>query len=435
MADPWVTLVIGGTVLLVGFAAYLVFQRYHVPDFLVLMILGAALGQIPIAPFGPSLLRSLGALLPLFLQLTVAFILFEGGLSLKLRESRRALGPLLAHVVAAFGLTMLLLWFLGTRLLGLGDVAALVLGAALAGPSASMALSFAPRMHLSGRAEAGIVLEAVLTNVFAVMGVLFILSWAGAPGQAGLLPYAAEAAAAAGFAAALGVGWRAVTRRLRGKDFVSIASLGLALVAYGVAQGLLFQNGAVAVFVFGLVLGYHRPASVQEDIDEFTGEFTRPAESLRSFQAEVTFALRTFFFIYLGLLLISEWGGLPSILTGVVLVLAFLAGRAPSALAVGRILHLPPRERRALLASMGRGLTDVILVLLAIQSAVIPSGDASILLALLPATVLLSVLVCAGLLVWAARTPAPGALAGPPAAQPPAAPASMAVASPDRETE
>lgn len=433
MADPWVTLVIGGTVLLVGFAAYLVFQRYHVPDFLVLMLLGAALGQVPIAPFGPGLLASLGAFLPFFLQLTIAFILFEGGLSLKLRQSRRAIGPLLVHVVAAFALTMLLIWLLGTRLLGLGDVASLVLAAALAGPSASMALSFAPRMHLGESAEAGIVLEAVLTNVFAVMGVLFILEWAGAPGQMGLLPYAAEAAAAAGFALLLGVGWRGVTRRLRGKDFVAIASLGVAVIVYGIAQGLLYQNGAVAVFVFGLALGYHRPATVQEDIDEFTGEFTRPAESLRSFQAEVTFALRTFFFIYLGLLLISEWGGLPSVVTGAVLVLAFVAGRAPSSLAVGRVLHLPRREQRAILASMGRGLTDVILVLLAIQSAVIPPGDASVLLALLPPAVLLSVLVCAGLLVWAARTPAPTPLT--PTARPSTTPAAVSAAVADQDTK
>lgn len=64
MEDPWVSLLIGGTILLVGFAAYLLFQRYRIPDFFVLMMLGAVLGVIPIAPFGPGLLASLGSLLP-----------------------------------------------------------------------------------------------------------------------------------------------------------------------------------------------------------------------------------------------------------------------------------------------------------------------------------------------------------------------------------
>jgi len=63
MAEPWVSLLIGGTILLVGFAAYLSFQRYRIPDFFVLMILGAVLGMIPVAPFGPGLLASLGPLL------------------------------------------------------------------------------------------------------------------------------------------------------------------------------------------------------------------------------------------------------------------------------------------------------------------------------------------------------------------------------------
>jgi len=41
MADPWVSLLIGGTLLLVGFAASLVFERYRVPDFFMLILLVA----------------------------------------------------------------------------------------------------------------------------------------------------------------------------------------------------------------------------------------------------------------------------------------------------------------------------------------------------------------------------------------------------------
>ncbi len=403
MADPSLSLLVGGTILLVGFGAYLAFQRYHIPDFLVLIVLGALLAEAP-APFGLGLLSSLQGLLPLFLQLTIAFILFEGGLSLKTRQVGRALGPILAHIAGAFLLTFLFIWFLASRVFGLSEASSLVLAIALANPSASIALSFAPRMRLTERAEASIILEGVITNVFAVMGILFILEWFGASGQVSLLSYGLETAAAAVVALAVAALWRAVTRALHGREFVYIASLAVAVIVYAVAQLFLFQNGAIAVFLFGLVLGYHRPATVSEDIQEFVGEFVRPVEDLRSFQSEVTFALRTFFFLYLGLLLVSNWAGPSTILFGALLVAAFVLGRLPTSLAVGRALHFPPRERRALLAAMGRGLTDVILILLAVQTGILPSAEANFMVSLLPTAVLLSAFVCAGLLFRAGRT-------------------------------
>ncbi len=405
MADPALPLLVGGTILLVGFGAYLAFQRYHIPDFLVLIALGVVLYLLPFQGFGPNLLQSLSGLLPLFLQLVIAFILFEGGLSLKTRLVGKALGPLLAHIVMAFVLTLVLIWFLASRVFGLSEVASLVLSVAMANPSASIALSFAPRMRLTERAEAGIILEGVITNVFAVMGILFILEWAGAGSALSLVAYGLETAAAAGVALALAVVWRAVTRVLRGRDFVQIASVAMAVIVYAAAQVFLYQNGAIAVFLFGLALGYHRPSTVSEDIDEFVGEFTRPVEHLRSFQSEVTFALRTFFFLYLGLLLISEWAGPSTVVWGGLLAVVFVLGRAPSSLIVGRALQFPKRERRALLAAMGRGLTDVILILLVSQAGVLPGADASFIISLLPASVLISAFLCAGLLFWAGTAP------------------------------
>jgi len=75
------------------------------------------------------------------------------------------------------------------------------------------------------------------------------------------------------------------------------------------------------------------------------------------------------------------------------------------------------RERRVLLAAMGRGMTDVILILLALQSGVIPAAQGAFILEILPTTVLISAITCALLLVWADRTPPPilARLAPPPA--------------------
>ncbi len=79
-------------------------------------------------------------------------------------------------------------------------------------------------MHLSDRAERVIILEGVLTNVIAAMGVLFAIQWYGTDTTAGVLPYALQVAGAAAFAVAIGGMWRLVGGRLRGKEFLFIAS-------------------------------------------------------------------------------------------------------------------------------------------------------------------------------------------------------------------
>jgi len=430
MVDTWVSLLVAGTLLLAGFAASLAFHRYRVPDFIVLLLLGAGLSQIPLPPFGPGLLASLGPLLPLLTQLTIAFILFEGGLSLRLREVGRSIPAIVAHGVVAMGLTAILIYFLLTGIFGLSTPTALVVAMAFSGPSASIALSFAPRMHLDPRAEGAIVLEGVLTNVIAVIGVLVVLEWYGAPGSFFFLPYILQVAEAAAVGAAMGFGWGRVVQRLVKQRFVYIATLALAIVVFAAAQGFLGGNGAVAVFVLGIVLGYERivrakagsespPRSQEEvlrDLSRFVEATDGPqaangngaasaTENLRNFQSEITFALRTFFFIYLGLLLTAEWGGLGTLLASALIVATFLLGRLPTSAGLGWGLVLYPRDTRAIFASMARGMTDVVLILFAAQSGILPAPEVQFILSIIPTVVLIAAIISAGLVVWAGHSP------------------------------
>jgi cell volume regulation protein A len=402
MADLWVSLLIAGTILLVGFAASLVFRRYRIPDFFILLLLGAALGQIPIAPFGPSLLPSLQPLLPLFTQLTIAFILFEGGLSLRMHESNGGLVPMLLHILGTVILTIFLVYEAAIHLFGLSTLAALVLAGAMSGPSASIALSFASRMRLGARAESAVILDGVLTNVTAAITVLLALQIYGASGDAGFIPYALQVVEATALALAAGFLWRGLLPRLPEERFLSVASLAAAIVVFSLGQGLLGGNGLVAVFVFGVVLAYRRRERLEaEGLEGVSGEFARPAERLKSFQSEVTFVLRTFFFVYLGLLLTAQLGSLPAYFAGLVIAVLFIVARVPTSFSMGYVMELTRRETRVLFSSVARGMTDVLLLLFAIQSGLLLPSDASFLLSVMPTTVLFSAIACALLLVWA----------------------------------
>ncbi len=430
----WVPLLVSGTLLLIGFAASLAFHRFRIPDFIVLLLLGAGLSLIPFAPFGPGLLQSVQPVVPLFTQLTIAFILFEGGLSLRFGGSSRSIPGIVAHGVVAMGATALLMYYALTALLGLSTPTALIVAAAFSGPSASIALSFATRMRLDPRAEGAIVLEGVLTNVIAVIGVLVVLQWYGSPGSFFFLPYLAQVGEAALLGVVIAWVWARVVQRLAGVRFVYIATIALAIAVYAAAQGFLGENGAVAVFALGIVLGREHTVKAATPIpernahpasgsDAMLQELTRfveategpsvsveppsqgPAQSLRSFSSEITFVLRTFFFVYLGLLLTNGWGGMGTLVAAGILVATFLLGRLPSSLALGWGMALYPRDTRALFASMARGMTDVVLVLFASQRGILPSVEVNYVLGIVPAVVLLAAIVSAVLVAWAGHSP------------------------------
>jgi len=397
VALTWVSLLIAGTLLLIGFGAALVFNRYRIPDFIVLLFLGVLLARIPVEPFGPALAPSLEPILPVFTNATIAFIMFEGGLSLNLRGSAREMPGVLAHVLVSAALTVVVTWFVVTRFLGFDQATGLVVAGAFCGPSAAVIMSFAPRLNLTARAHRAVSLDAVLANVIAVVIVFYVIQSGGAGGTAYLVPYSLQVAAAAVFATVVGVAWRFVTKRWASLKFLYIATLAWAIVVYAVANGLIGENGAVAAFVFGLVLAYRKADAAAPE--------KSVSEGLQTFQSEVTFGMRTFFFVYLGLLITFDGGTLFSLLGGIVLTLGFVAARAPSSFVLGRLTRMPRKDTRVLVGAVARGMTDVVLVLLAFQSGVVPVSAQPAVIGLVTMAVLVAAVVCALFIVWAERAP------------------------------
>ena len=109
--DHGETYLIGlGLVFVLGFAARWVAWRIHMPSILLLLIVGLAAGKAGFQLLDPDAL--FGNLLVPFVSISVAIILFEGGLSLDLRELREiggvvrnlvTIGALVTWILAAFG--------------------------------------------------------------------------------------------------------------------------------------------------------------------------------------------------------------------------------------------------------------------------------------------------------------------------------------------
>jgi len=114
MADPWVFLLAGASLVLLGFAAAQIFDRFRVPDYFILMALGLLLGSglLPLGGLDPR--ASLASVAPILTSVALAFILFEGGLVLHVRGMGGIWAVTAAHTAAAMALSIAGTWLVAT---------------------------------------------------------------------------------------------------------------------------------------------------------------------------------------------------------------------------------------------------------------------------------------------------------------------------------
>src|SRR3990170_509378 len=113
MAEPWVPLLGASILIAIGFLAAQVFERFRLPDFVLLIGVGIVLGSgvLPLGAWSPAPLLVAGQ--PFLLSVAIAFILFEGGLALHLRGVGRTWGLAALHTVLAMVLSVAGAWLAG----------------------------------------------------------------------------------------------------------------------------------------------------------------------------------------------------------------------------------------------------------------------------------------------------------------------------------
>ena len=402
MAEPWVPLLGASVLIAIGFLAAQVFERFRLPDYVILIAVGIALGSgvLPLGAWSPAPLLVAGQ--PFLLSVAIAFILFEGGLALHLRGVGRTWGLAALHTVLAIVLSVAGAWLAGVAILGLTSTTSLILALAMCAPSAAIVLSVLPRIRVTDRTRLALTLEGVLGNVIAAALVLSLVRFPGGfPAGTALVPFAINAAAAFSLAAGVGLVWDRLIGAAKPRSFLYMTSVAIAILVYAVAEGFLGGNGGLAAFAFGLVLGHWGPAGALDATVPTSG-----SRGLQEFHKEIVFVLRTFFFVSLGLLIDVSRISVQALAGAVVLVIVFALARLPTTTALARSWSLPRTDVRALRAVVARGLTDTVLVLYAIAVGVIPAYEAGLVADLLVMVVLLGAFVSAVLVVRAQSGPA-----------------------------
>ena len=379
-ADVLTTFAAIGGIIAIGFTATLIFERTRVPDLLILIFLGLLIGPVALTYFGFSFVSPgvLALATPYFTAVALMIILFDGGLNLRLREVVRHLGLVGVHTAITFLLTLFGVAFVTIIVLGYPWLVGLLLAAIVAGTSSAVVIGIVRALRVSEETKIVLTLESVLTDVLCVVTVLALIELLrGGPGASVTIVFSELGQAflvALAFGLTFGIGWLLLLGRLEKKPFAYMLTIAVLFFLYAITESS-GGSGAMASFVFGLVLGNHkdfvrrlqvRPSFVVDD-------------RIKQFHSELSFVIRTFFFVFLGVVFTfqfsSGWGvstALPILdtfngtftlfLVGVLLIfLAIVVVRVVASRVTAAIHPKPPAERRVMWTVMGRGLAAAVL--------------------------------------------------------------------------
>ena len=281
----------------IGHLLQWVFVRTKIPDLLILIVGGFIIG-----PSGLNLInhQHLGQVGLVLATITLIIILYEGGLNLKARELLKSSLPALLLSFLSFGLIA------GLTTAALSPFfsfpTALLIALGIGSTSSAIVFPMIKPLALQEKTKTLLSLESAFTDVLAIVAFLAVLESVLSKNynpSAFILGFGAKPFLAIGLGLASALLWsflRKISLHLFGMPFATEA---WSLFTYGLIE-LTDLNGPIGILAFGFALANLNllPASLE-------GLFNpKPiSESEMSLLKEISFLLRTFFFLYLGMLI------------------------------------------------------------------------------------------------------------------------------------
>ncbi len=339
------------------------FVRIRVPSVLLLMIIGLLAGPV----FQLVQPEDVGKAGSVFTTVTLICILFESGTGLSLKTIGASIGKASLLTVLNFIGMLAICAPVGHYILDLDWIHSFFLGAALGGTSSAIIIPMLEQLRPGGRTRMALLLESTFSDVLCLAVALALMSGIesghidmkdAAVGTLQSVIFAVAAGAVAGTA------WLLILKsRLQHMKHSIFTSFALAFIIYGICE-LVGWNGGLCVLSYGVALGNIGHAS-------FVRKWITTEENLginkeeRDFFGEVVFVLQTYFFVYIGICiqLKNPW---HLAVGAIVVALAFCCRHFVAGLVGGPALA--PRDRRLLAALGAKGLVAAVLATVPLQS-------------------------------------------------------------------
>jgi cell volume regulation protein A len=307
-----------GILLIIGFLADYLFRKVNFPDILILLALGYLIGPVS-KIIDPAQIAPASQIIA---SLALVIILFNGGLDLEFATVSSSAPRAIALVVLGMGASMAAITVLAYHLLGWNLMDSLLLGTIVSGTSPSIVMPLVSRAKVPANVSSILNLESAFDGALVIVIALIILQ-AMTVGETGIKPSMVGQAIAIRFSLGLAIGaavgflWLWVLTLIEGETFDDILTLAIVFLVYFGVESI---NGSGIIFalVFGLILGNGVEVAKFLRIKR-TVEIH---EMMKKFHSQMSFLIKTFFFVYLGLMITFSESSV--IVIGIILSLSLL---------------------------------------------------------------------------------------------------------------
>jgi len=317
VASAPILLLAASVVIILGVLGEAFFKKTGIPDILLLMVLGIIIGPV----LGIIQPEAVLEIVPYFAAVALIIIMFDGGLNLHIGKVLKTAHFAIILVIVGFALSVGIVAGLAHYGLGWEWIDSILLGTIVGGSSSIIVFGLVQKIRISDDAKSMLSFESALTDIFAVI-IAFVLFEAALSGELSLdlLGITIGKAILVGLVLGFGVGipWMFVISKLKNAQHSYMLTIGMVFLLFFLATSF-GESGALTALVFGLMLGkktyFSRLLKVKFPEDTIDN----------SLHNQVTFLVRAFFFVFVGLL--ASFAQLEYVIFGVVAAIGIYIGR------------------------------------------------------------------------------------------------------------
>ena len=317
VASAPVLLLAASVVIILGVLGEAFFKKTGIPDILLLMVLGIIIGPV----LGIIQPEAVLEIVPYFAAVALIIIMFDGGLNLHIGKVLKTAHFAIILVIVGFALSVGIVAGLAHYGLGWEWIDSILLGTIVGGSSSIIVFGLVQKIRISDDAKSMLSFESALTDIFAVI-IAFVLFEAALSGELSLdlLGVTIGKAILVGLVLGFGVGipWMFVISKLKNAQHSYMLTIGMVFLLFFLATSF-GESGALTALVFGLMLGkktyFSRLLKVKFPEDTIDN----------SLHNQVTFLVRAFFFVFVGLL--ASFAQLEYVIFGIVAAIGIYIGR------------------------------------------------------------------------------------------------------------
>jgi potassium/hydrogen antiporter len=324
MVNTLLFLLLMSGIFLLGFFGNIFFKKTKISDILILIFVGMLLGPIfHLIPI--NIVELLKSFTPIFAAVALIILLFDGGLCLNFTKVVNEIKNSFIFTILIFLFTAGISGVFLHYVFGVEWIFGFLAGSIIGGTSSAIVIPLVTRSSAGEKTRIILTLESAMTDVFCVVATITI---AGLIVSQSINATNIAQGIFSAFAIATVIGlvggliWIKVLRDYtETKDFDYLLTLAFLFLLY-VATEYLNGNGAFCALIFGLVLGNASTILKAFKMKEFTME-----KSMSHFQTEISLLIKTFFFVYLGIIIDLTIISLETILISLGLIVVLIIVR------------------------------------------------------------------------------------------------------------